>query len=308
MYKILLCDPIAENAVQILKDAPDVTLDTAFGISGKELAEKLSGFNAVIVRSATKLTADVLEQAENLKVIGRAGSGLDNIDLEYASKKGIRVLNTPGTNAPAVAEMTIGLLFALARQIPAADNSMREGRWAKKEYTGIELNDKKLGIIGCGTIGKMVARKAAALNMRVMVHNRSEVSIADVNFEQVTLNRLLTHADFITIHLSRSDETLGIIGSEEIDQMKDGSFLINTARGGMVVEKELLRALNSGKLAGAALDVFENEPDYNKELVAHPKVIATPHIAASTKESQERVGVQIIDQILEYLRSKYIFL
>ncbi len=309
MYKILITDPLADTALSILEEAPDVTFETAYGLSADELRDKIQSFNAVIIRSATKITREILDNAESLKAIGRAGTGLDNIDLETADRKGVRVFNTPGTNAPAVAELTIGMLFALARKIAAADATMKAGKWEKKTMGGgYELGDKKLGIVGCGTIGKLVAQKGAALGMEILVTNRSAVKLDKVSFEQLPLDKLLQKSDFVTIHLPKSDKTMNYMGKAELKMMKETAFLVNTSRGGVVNEKDLLACLDDGVIAGAALDVYENEPNYNKELAAHPSVVATPHIAASTKESQERVGVQIVDKVLEYLRSKYIFL
>ncbi|RMH63873.1 MAG: 3-phosphoglycerate dehydrogenase [Calditrichaeota bacterium] len=308
MYKILVTDPLAESALKLLSDAPDVTFETRYGLDEDALAQEIAPFNAVLVRSATRITRSVLEKAENLKVIGRAGSGVDNIDLETARGMGIKVLNTPGTNAPAVAELTIGYLFALARDIARADHLMKQGRWEKKAFKGIELNDRTLGIIGCGTIGKMVARKAHALGMHILVYNRSEVVMKDVPFQQVELATLLSRGDFVTLHLALSDSTRHLIGAEQLGMMKDRSYLINTSRGEIVDEAALLSWLTEHPSCGAALDVFCGEPDYNTALAALPNVLATPHIAASTDESQERVGIRIVDLTLEYLRSKYIFL
>lgn len=308
MYKILVCDPLSQTAIRILEDAPDVEFTQLPGLSEAELSEKIAVYNAIIVRSATKVTDKIINNAENLKVIGRAGSGLDNIDQESALKKGIKILNTPGTNAPAVAELTIGLMFGLARKIPFAHNSMLDGKWAKKEFMGIEIAGKKLGIVGCGKIGKHVARMAAALGMEIVVYNQSPVEIDDVKFEQVSLDKLLQVSDFITFHIPKTETTTGLITKKEFKKMKPGVYVLNTARAGIVIEKDLIDALNNGIVAGAALDVFENEPEFDKNLVQNPKVIATPHIGAASMQSQERVGVIIVDQILEYLRSKYIFL
>ena len=307
MYKILVCDPLSQTALDILQEAPDVEFSESSGLSEDELAKEIIDFNAIIVRSATNISEKIINNAENLKVIGRAGSGLENIDQGIAAKKGIKIINTPGTNAPAVAELTIGLMFNLARKITFANKSMLEGIWAKKDSSGIELANKKLGIIGCGTIGKNVAKMAAALNMDILIYNQSPVEIKHIEFEQVPLDKLLQESDFVTLHLPKTDKTVGLISKKEMKRMKSGAYILNTARGGIVVEKDLIDALNAGIIAGAALDVFENEPDFNKELVLNPKVIATPHIGAASKESQERVGVIIVDQILEYLRSKYIF-
>jgi len=308
MYKILVCDQLSQTALNILKDAPDVKYTEAIGLSESELLKTISEYNAVIVRSATKMSEKVINKAENLKVIGRAGTGLENIDQNSAIKKGIKIINTPGSNAPAVAELTVGLMFSLARKICQANISMKNGQWEKNTFNGIELSGKKLGIIGCGKIGKNVAYLAAALNMRLLIYNQSPVILESVKFDQVNLDRLLKESDFITIHLPKNDTTRNLISAKELTKMKSGAYLINAARGGIVVEKDLLEALNNGSIAGAAVDVFDNDPDYNMELVQHPNVIATPHIGAASIESQERVGVIIVDQILEYLRSKYIFL
>ncbi len=308
MYKILICDPLDDTAMACLAEAKDINFDTIYGQSEDELIKNISKYNAVIVRSATTITAKVIDAGDNLRAIGRAGSGLDNIDTVHASQKGIKVFNTPGTNAAAVAELAIGFLFSLARKITEADASMKNGRWAKKEFTGFEIDGKKLGIIGGGTIGKMVAVKAFRLGMKILVYNRSDVSIPEIEFEQVPLDKLLKRSDFISVHLPKNPETSHLIGEKEFEQVKPGSYLINTSRGGIVSESALLKALDSGILAGAALDVFENEPGYDKNLAAHKKVIASPHIGASTTEAQERVGLQIVDKILEHLRSNYIFI
>ncbi len=306
MYKILVCDPLSETAINILKEAPDVKLTKAFEYNENDLIKIIPEYNAVIIRSATTISKKIIDKADNLKVIGRAGSGLDNIDVDYAAKKGIKILNTPGTNAPAVAELTIGFLFSLARSISAADRSMKSGKWAKNEFPGIELNAKTLGLIGCGTIGKLVAQKAFALGMDILIYNRSQVAIENIEFEQVSLDKLLSNSDFISIHLPQSKKTKNFIAARQFSLMKDNVRIVNAARGGIVVEKDLLDALES-KVAGAAIDVFENEPLFNKQLAAHPRVVATPHIGASSYESQERVGVLIMDQVLEYLRSKFMF-
>ncbi len=306
MYKILVCDPLSETAINILKEAPDVKLTKAFEYNENDLIKIIPEYNAVIIRSATTLSKKIIDKADNLKVIGRAGSGLDNIDVDYAAKKGIKILNTPGTNAPAVAELTIGFLFSLARSIPAADRSMKSGKWAKNEFPGIELNAKTLGLIGCGTIGKLVAQKAFALGMDILIYNRSQVAIESIEFEQVSLDKLLSNSDFISIHLPQSQKTKNFIAARQFSLMKDNVRIVNAARGGIVVEKDLVDALES-KVAGAAIDVFDNEPLFNTQLAAHPRVVATPHIGASSYESQERVGVLIMDQVLEYLRSKFMF-
>lgn len=307
MYKILLCDQLSQTAIQILEDAPDVTYDVSIGLDEKALIRKIKTFNAVIVRSSTHLTAKIINNAENLKVIGRAGTGLDNIDLSVAARKNVKVINTPGSNAPAVAELALGFMFNLARDINNAHLSMRDGKWEKKSFQGSELNNKKLGIIGYGRVGKKVAHLASALGMEILLFDHSQLQSEDHGFLVVNLQKLLKESDYVTLHIPLTEQTKNLISAAEFSLMKKSAFIINTARGGIVNEKDLLDALNSKTIAGAALDVFENEPDFNKELVQCPRVIATPHLAAATVESQERVGVIIIDQVLEYLRSKYIF-
>lgn len=308
MYKILVCDQLDESAIKLLEEADDIHYDTIYGQSEDDLVKNISKYNAVIVRSATTITAKVIEAGDNLRAIGRAGSGLDNIDTVRAEQRGIKVFNTPGSNAAAVAELAIGFLFSLARKITLADASMKNGKWAKKEFKGFEIDGKTLGIAGGGTIGKMVAVKAFHLGMKILIYNRSDVKIPGIEFEQVSLEKLLKRSDFISVHLPKNPETSYLIGEKEFEMVKQGSCLINTSRGGIVSESALLSALDSGMLAGAALDVFENEPEYDKKVAAHKKVIATPHIGASTTEAQERVGLQIIDKILEHLRLNYIFI
>jgi D-3-phosphoglycerate dehydrogenase len=307
MYKILLCDQLSHTAIQILNNAPDVQYKELTGFDEKTLIKHVKEFNAIIVRSSTQITSKILNSAENLKVIGRAGTGLDNIDLESAAKKGIKVLNTPGSNAPAVAELTLAYMFNLARKIIPANNNMREGKWDKKAFQGIELSGKKLGIIGYGRVGKRVAALAASLGMEILLFDHSHIESENPDYLPLPWEKLFKESDFITLHIPLTEQTKHLVGNKEFSLMKETAFIINTARGGIINEKELLEAINSNKIAGAALDVFENEPDFNRELVQSPNVIATPHIAAASIESQERVGVIIIDQVLEYLRSKYIF-
>lgn len=307
MYKILVCDQLSRVAIGILEEAPDVEFKEVIGLSEKELIEIIPRYNAVIVRSSTHITPRIIDKGDNLKVIGRAGSGIDNIDSVHALKKGIKVLNAPGTNAPAVAELTIGFMFSLARSIPQANQSIKEGQWAKKDFIGIELAGKKLGIIGFGVIGKSVAQTAIALNMEVFLFDHSHNKAQEYSYESVSSEKLFSECDFISIHLPLTEKTKNFITRKELSLMKESAFLINTSRGGIVNEADLLDAVKSKKIAGAALDVFENEPNFNKELASLPQIIATPHIAAASAESQERVGVVIIDHVLEFLRSKYIF-
>ena len=307
MYKILVCDSLSPVAINILNEAPDVEYKEAIGLSEDELCKIIPDYNSVIVRSSTEITKKIIDHGENLKVIGRAGSGIDNIDSAYASKKGIKVLNAPGTNAPAVAEFTIGFMFSLARNLTIADRTMKEGKWLKKEFQGIELANKILGIIGFGVIGKRVAEIATSLGMEVVLFDHSHSNKQDYIYKSIPAEKLFSESDFISLHLPLTEKTKNFIGEKEFSLMKKSAYLINTSRGGIVNEVDLLDALKSKKIAGAALDVFEKEPGYNKELASLEEVVATPHIAAASAESQQRVGVVIIDQVLEFLRSKYIF-
>ena len=308
MYKILICDHLSPVAINILNEAPDVEHKEVIGLSEEELISIIPEYNAVIVRSSTEITAKIIDQGENLKVIGRAGSGIDNINSNYAVKKGIKVLNAPGTNAHAVAELTIGFMFSLARSIPQANQSIKESKWAKKEFQGIELSGKTLGIIGYGVIGKQVAEMASALGMEILLFDHSHNKAAEYIYDSVPAEKLFSECDFISLHLPLKEKTRNLITKKELSLMKESAFLINTSRGGIINETDLINSIKAKEIAGAALDVFDNEPDFNKELASLAQVVATPHIAAATIESQNRVGVVIIDKTLEYLRSKYIFL
>ncbi len=308
MYKILICDQLSPVAINILNEAPDVEYKEAIGLSEDQLISIIPDYNAVIVRSSTTITAKIIDRGEDLKVIGRAGSGIDNINSSYAAKKGIKVLNAPGTNAHAVAELTLAFMFSLARSIPQANQSIKENKWVKKQFQGIELASKILGIIGYGEIGKKVAKMATALGMEILLFDYSNNRITDDIYKFAPAAKFFSVCDFISLHLPLNDKTKNYITMQEMSQMKESAFLINTSRGGIINESDLINSIKSKKIAGAALDVFENEPDFNKELTSLPQVVATPHIAAATVESQNRVGVVIIDRTLEYLRSKYIFL
>ena len=254
------------------------------------------GFDAFIVRSRTKITRKVLEKAGRLRVIGRAGSGLDNIDLEAAKQRGIAVVNTPEAVADSVAELTIALIFAVLRRITVADRSMKEDMWLKRDLTGHLLKDKTLGAVGVGRVGSRVRRIAEAIGMKV-IFSRSTSS--DSNRDHVSLEALLKRSDVVTLHVPLTSETYHMIGREQLLQMKDGAFLINTSRGSIVDEEALLHALKTGKLAGAALDVYETEPPKNRELVKLPNVICTPHIGSQTEETQRRVSIEIAQKICE---------
>jgi D-3-phosphoglycerate dehydrogenase len=303
--KILISDKTHEICARTLRGFPGLSVAEKPGLSSEELAAELKDAAGLIVRSATKVTREVLEASPNLKVIGRAGAGVDNIDVPAASQRGVVVMNTPGGNANAVAELTLGMMFALARCIPRADASMKAGRWDKKQLEGGELARKTLGLVGVGKVGARVARKAACLEMKVLAADPfvSEADIRALGAEPVSLERLLAESDFLSVHAPKSPETAGMLGRDAFARLKPGAFLINCARGGIVVELDLLEALEQGRLAGAAIDVYEQEPPHERALAEHPRVIATPHIGASTREAQVVVAEMIADQVGRFLIS-----
>lgn len=299
--KVMVCDPLADEAVDMLKNAGlDVEIKT--GQSPEELAENIKGYHAVMVRSATKVRKPAIEAADVLKVIARGGIGLDNIDVEFAKEQGIEVLNTPAASTRSVAELAIAHMFAMARFIGQADGSMRKGNWDKKKYKGIELQGKTLGLIGFGRIGQETGRIADALGMTVIGWDKfMDKSPADF-IKTVEFDELLAKSDFISLHIPFVKAEGPTLGAAEFAKMKDGVYLVNCARGGTVDEKALLDALNSGKVAKAAVDVFEEEPTNNTELINHPNVNSTPHIGASTFEGQSRVGTEIAQKVIDALK------
>ncbi len=301
-WKIIITDGLHQNGQDILKGAAQV--DDRTGIPPDELVRTISAYDALIVRSRTKVTPAIFEAAERLKVIGRAGVGVDNIDLAAASTHGVTVVNTPTSTTQAVAEQTLGLMFALARSIPRADAAMKSGLWIKKDLQGIELNGKVLGIVGVGNIGGAVARLATALGMSVIGYDAlvPPEEIRGRGLEPVELPELYSRSDFISLHVPLSPETRNLVDGQALGLMKRGVRLICTARGGVIDETALLGALESGQVAGAALDVFAKEPPGMTALVAHPQVITTPHISAQTAEAQARAAVDIATEILAVLR------
>jgi D-3-phosphoglycerate dehydrogenase len=300
--KVLVSDKISNKGVEILKKA-GLTVDMKVGMKPDELKACIGEYHGLVIRSATKVTSDVIEAAKNLKVIGRAGSGLDNVDKAAASKKGIVVMNTPGGNTITTAEHSIAMLFSVARLIPQATSSMKEGKWEKKKFMGVELFNKTLGIIGLGNIGSQVAKKAQGLEMVVIAYDPflSEEKASAMGIEKVELDELFSRADFITIHTPITPETKNLINADTINKMKTGVRIINCARGGIINEKDLSDALKSGKVAGAALDVFEKEPPEDYSLIKLDNVICTPHLGASTEEAQENVAIAVAEQIADYL-------
>jgi len=270
-------------------------------ISSRQLRKIVSNYDALIVRSRTKVAKEIVEAGRRLKVIGRAGVGLDNIDVETVEKKGIMVLNVPEAGVNAAAELTIGLIISLARSIPRADRSMKEGKWIKKELMGWELRDKTLGIVGLGNVGERVARTAKALGMKILVTKRTPPApelLRELEAEFVLLEELLQRSDVVTIHVPLTPQTRHMIGAQEIQLMKKGAFLINTSRGAIVDEKALLDALKSGKLGGAALDVYEIEPPEDMSVIRLPNVVCTPHIGAQTERTHRITAVSIAEKIV----------
>jgi D-3-phosphoglycerate dehydrogenase len=291
MVRILVADPVADSAVAKMKDAGhDVVIRNSE--TDGPVEDQIKGFDCMVVRSATKVTKSVIDAADNLKLVVRAGVGLDNVDLDAAKKGGVKVLNTPEAPTVSVAEMVIALMFALSRKVTSADSSMKDERWEKKKLRGTELWQKTLGIIGFGRIGCEVAKRAGALDMEVLACDVVDIDAACVEYgaERTETEDLLKRADYVTLHVPLVPATKGLIGERELEIMKESAFLINTARGGVIDERALLKALDENKIAGAALDVFEKEPPVEWKLVKHLKVIATPHVSSSTSEAQVRVG------------------
>jgi D-3-phosphoglycerate dehydrogenase / 2-oxoglutarate reductase len=292
--RVLVREPIAEAGVELLRGQFEVDVD-----GEGDLSERIGGYDALIIRSATKVTADLLERATRLKVIGRAGVGVDNVDVEAATRRGIVVANAPESTVVSAAEHTIGLLVALARNIPQAHAALKQGRWERGPYGGVELADKTLGVLGFGRIGQQVARRALGLGMRVVAF---DPFVAPERFRELGVERaesqedVLAAAEFLTLHLPLSEETRGAIGRDALARMRDGVRLVNAARGELVDEDALLEALRSGKVAGAALDVFSAEP-YTGPLIELDNVVVTPHLAASTDEAQDRAGLIVAEQV-----------
>ncbi len=300
--KILVSDKLSDAGVEILTSG-GFTVDVKTGLKPEELKAIIGDYDALVVRSATKATADIIAAGKKLKVIGRAGAGVDNIDSAAASRQGIVVMNTPGGNTVTTGEHAIAMMMALTRNIPKADAFMKQGTWEKKSLEGREVTGKTLGIIGMGRVGSVVASRALGLKMNVIAYDPfiTKELAESQGIELTDLNTLYARSDYITIHTPKSKETSGLIGKDAFAVMKKGVFLINCARGGIVDEKALLDALDSGKVEGAAIDVFEKEPPEDWTLARHPRVVATPHLGASTLEAQENVALAIAEQIVDYL-------
>ena len=303
--KVLVSDPLGEIGIRMLEEEEGISVDVKTGLPPEELKKIIGEYHALVIRSATKVTADLLREAKKLKVVGRAGIGLDNVDIPVATKHGIIVMNTPTGNVITTAEHAISMMMALTRNIPRGTSSLKAGRWDKKLLQGREVFNKVLGVVGYGKIGSIVADRARGLRMQVIVYDPfvSPEQIQKDGFESVSLEDLYRRADYITIHVPKIKETAGLLNKNAFDQMKDGVMIINCARGGIVNEADLNGAIASGKVAGAALDVFETEPPGTCTLVENENVVCTPHLGASTKEAQTNVAVAVARQIIDYLKT-----
>jgi D-3-phosphoglycerate dehydrogenase / 2-oxoglutarate reductase len=303
-FRVLLSDSLAPQGIEVLKRCPQIEVDVKPGLSPSELAAIIGQYDALVVRSATKVTREVIERASSLKVIGRAGVGVDNVDLEAATRRGVIVMNSPLGNSVTTAEHTISMMMALARHIPAANAALKAGKWERGKFTGIEVCNKTLGIIGLGNIGRIVADRALGLKMKVIGFDPilTSEAAAKIGVEIVSLEQLFKRSDFITVHAPLTEETRGLVGRSAFATMKKGVRILNCARGGIVDEEALLEALQSGKAAGAALDVFvEEPPPPDHPLLKLDSVIATPHLGAATDEAQVQVAVDIANQVIDLL-------
>jgi D-3-phosphoglycerate dehydrogenase len=301
-YRILVAETIAEPGVDMLRERFDV--DLGVGWTAEELAERIGGYDGILIRSATKLTAELIERGANLKVIGRAGVGVDNVDVEAATKRGIIVANAPQSNIITAAEHTFGMLLALARNIPQAHAALKAGSWERSKWGGVELYEKTLGLLGFGRIGQLVAARAQSFGMRVVAFDPfvSQARFRELGVEKAeSSDDLYAESDFISLHLPSTPETKGWLDAEALAKCRDGVRIVNCARGNLLVEADLQAALDSGKVAGAALDVFSSEPVTEHPLFGYDNVVVTPHLAASTTEAQDRAGVQTAEQVVAAL-------
>ncbi len=296
--KVIITDPIAKKGVEMLKSA-GLEVTESPGLPPDELIKAIPAYDAIIVRSATKVTADVINAGTNLKVIGRAGVGLDNVDKKAADARGIKVVNTPAATSVTVAELALGLMLACARSIPQATQSLREGKWEKKAFKGTELYGKTLGLIGSGRIGTELAKRAVAMGMSVLVFDPFIKECAAG--KKCEFPEMLKQADYISLHVPKTDQTKHIINKDSIAQMKKGVVIVNCARGGVVDEEALYEGLKSGQVGAAALDVYESEPIKDFKLFSLPNVIGTPHVGAQTREGQERAGIGVAEEVRKAL-------
>ncbi len=303
--KILISDKLATDGINYLKEQNDIEIHFETGMSEEKLCEIIGDFDALLIRSETKVNTTVLKAAKNLKLVGRAGIGVDNVDVPAATEMGVIVMNTPDANATTTAELTIAHLMSWNRHLPAADKSVREGKWERSKLMGTEVAQKTLGIIGFGTIGRLVSQRAAGLKMKVIAFDPfvAPEIYADLNVESVSLDDLLTQSDYISLHCPLIEKTKNIIGAAQFEKMKKTAMLINCARGGLIDETALYEALKNKQIAGAALDVFEEEPPKNSPLFELDNIVFTPHLGASTSEAQLAVSVEIAKQAVTFLRT-----
>ncbi|MFH0763436.1 MAG: phosphoglycerate dehydrogenase [Candidatus Omnitrophota bacterium] len=302
-FRVLISDSLSKEAVDILEKEKEFKVDVNTKLTPDELKKAIRDYDALLVRSATKVTKDVISAADKLKIIGRAGVGLDNVDVEAASKKGIIVVNTPGGNTMSTAEHTFSMMLALSRNIPQADLSMKKGEWERKKFMGVELYGKTLGIVGLGRIGTEVAKRAISFDMKVIAYDPylSAEKAKELGIEPVDLNRIFKESDYITVHTPLTDETKHMISEKEFGLMKKGVRLLNCARGGIIDEEALVKAIESGKVAGAAFDVYEEEPPKNSKFLKLDKVVLTPHLGASTEEAQVNVAIDVANTVRDAL-------
>jgi D-3-phosphoglycerate dehydrogenase len=302
--KVLISDSLAEQGVTVLEHAPGIEVINRPGCSPDELLELIADVDGLAIRSGTKVTAEVFEAASNLKIVGRAGIGVDNVEISAATEHGVVVVNTPEGNNITTAEHAIALMVSLARHVPQATASMKAGKWEKKKFQGMELYNRTLGVLGAGNIGRFVVSRAKGLGMKVIVHDPylTAEAAARLEVERVSLDEMMSRADVVTVHVPKTKETTGILGAPQFAKAKPGLLVINAARGGIVDEAALLDALESGQVAAAGLDVFvEEPPSADHPLVNHPNVICTPHLGASTEQAQINVAVAVAEQIRDYL-------
>ncbi|MEM7111830.1 MAG: hydroxyacid dehydrogenase [Chloroflexota bacterium] len=304
MYKILISDKLGQAGLDRLNEMDDINYDVKTGLSKEELIATIPAYDALIIRSGTRPDADIIAAGANLKLIGRAGIGVDNVDLAAATAHDVKVMNTPRANSVTTAEQTMALMLAVCRHTAPAHNSVAAGEWARSAYVGTELAEKTLGIIGFGYIGRLVAHRAAAFGMKIVAYDPyvSAEAAAEAGATLLSLPDLLAQSDMITLHTIVTPETTNMINADTIGQMRDGVRIVNVARGKLIEEQALADALQSGKIAAAALDVYQQEPPVGSPLIGLPNVLHTPHLGASSKEAQTRVAVEIVEQIADGLR------
>ena len=307
MQRVLVTEKISQEGLNNLRNSGYV-VDEKLDLSTENLMEEIVGAHAVIIRSATAITDEIMSKGEDLVVIGRAGIGLDNVDVESATKRGIMVVNAPKSNILSAAEHTLALLLSQARNIPPANEALKNGRWERSKWTGVELADKTLGIIGLGRIGKLVAQRALAFGMKLVAYDPyiAEERAQQLSVELVSLEQLMEVSDFVTIHVAKTPETINLINAESLSNAKPTLRIVNVARGGIINESDLANAVSSGQIAGAALDVFEQEPTLESPLFAQQSIVVTPHLGASTEEAQEKAGNTLAEQVDRALRGKFV--